>query len=321
LSKVKSIAFLLGCALVPTCLLAYVIWHAELVAAFDDVILFAAKQYGSVNRYSFGRWALPQNLPLKYLFPLAALLAAFTCARDWRTCFKDRLFRLSFAFGVAGFIGCYPRPDIVHIGFAVPLVCPLVAYSVGQLTRSWLLKYRYAAAAIVIGLCIPSVQSFSLESRKALFGERMATPRGDVTFLDAFTKGAGDLVARIEATPSTDAYFFYPYMPMLAFLTARQQVSRYEIFLPGYTLPIHYQEACVSALRDASWLVIDRTWMDRKFLKLIFPSMQDVEPPAAKRFEQALASGFEFVARDGPSFEMHRRVKAIDESVCHGIAE
>ena len=145
----------------------------------------------------------------------------------------------------------------------------------------------------------------------------MATPRGDVTFVSA-TNEWRELVGRIAATPSADGYFFYPYIPMLSFLTARQNVSRYELFIPGFTLPIQYQEACVSAVRHASWLVIDRTWTDRNFLKIMFPGMQDFEP--AKRFEQALASAFELVVREG-SFEMHRRVEAIDDSVCHRIAE
>ena len=145
----------------------------------------------------------------------------------------------------------------------------------------------------------------------------MATPRGDVTFVSA-TNEWRELVGRIAATPSADAYFFYPYMPMLSFLTARQNVSRYELFIPGFTLPIQYQEACVSAIRHASWLVIDRTWTDRNFLKIYSPRCKT--STAAKRFEQALASAFELVVREG-SFEMHRRVKAIDDSVCHRIAE
>ena len=36
--------------------------------------------------------------------------------------------------------------------------------------------------------------------------------------------------------------------------------------------------------------------------------------------ELALQTGFEFVARDGP-FELRRRVKTVDETVCAAIAE
>jgi len=68
-------------------------------------------------------------------------------------------------------------------------------------------------------------------------------PRGRVSLVPS---GALELVERIAATPSDDAYFFYPYMPMLPFLTARRHVSKYDVFTPDYTLPSQYQEACVS---------------------------------------------------------------------------
>ena len=48
--------------------------------------------------------------------------------------------------------------------------------------------------------------------------------------------------------------------------------------------------------------------------------MRDAAPPETKRFELALQSGFELVARDG-AFELRRRVKTVDETVCAGIAE
>jgi hypothetical protein len=48
--------------------------------------------------------------------------------------------------------------------------------------------------------------------------------------------------------------------------------------------------------------------------------MRDAEPPETRRFELALQSGFEFVARDGP-FELRRRAKAVNETVCASIAE
>jgi hypothetical protein len=107
---------------------------------------------------------------------------------------------------------------------------------------------------------------------------------------------------------------------MLPFLTARRHVSKYDVFIPGYTLPSQYKEACVSAMGSASWVVIDREWTDPKFLTRVFPGMRDPEPRETRRFEQALEKGFEFVARQG-AFEMRRRVPAVDKSVCAGIAE
>jgi hypothetical protein len=52
--------------------------------------------------------------------------------------------------------------------------------------------------------------------------------------------------------------------------------------------------------------------------------MRDAAPSEMERFELALQSGFELVARDG-AFEfrrrVRRRVKTVDETVCAGIAK
>jgi hypothetical protein len=317
--QAKLIAFALGSALIPMCLVAYVVAQGSVADAFDDVIVFATTRYASIQSVPFGYFVNDQNRPLKWLFPLVALLTLFLCVRDWRTSLHDRLFRSCAAFGLAGFIGCFPRPDIAHIAFATPLVCPLLAYCTNRIVASWPPKYRYALATLVISLCIPSVAAFSFVVHIALQGEPVATPRGRVTFLYNGTRG---LMAQIAATPSSDRYFFYPRMAMLPFLTAREQVSKYDVFIPGYTSPSQYQEACISALRHASWAVIDRNWTAPNFVRhrLNYPAMRDAEPPETKRFELALQIGFEIVARDG-AFELRRRVKTVNETVCAGIAE
>jgi hypothetical protein len=130
--------------------------------------------------------------------------------------------------------------------------------------------------------------------------------------------GVPELLARIAATPSGDAYFFYPYLPMLPFLAAREQVSKYDIFIPGYTLPSQYQDACISVMRHASWVVIDRSMTDPNVLKI--PAMRDAASQEKKRFERALNGGFELVAQEG-TFELHRRREGISDAVCAGIAE
>jgi hypothetical protein len=107
---------------------------------------------------------------------------------------------------------------------------------------------------------------------------------------------------------------------MLPFLTARQHVAKYDIFVPSYTTPSQYQEACVSAMRGASWVVIDRERTNPKWLKQTFPGLPDPQPRETKQFEQALETGFELVAREG-IFELRRCVPQADEKLCSGIAE
>ena len=182
-------------------------------------------------------------------------------------------------------------------------------------------RYRYlvvVVAGVVIGLCVPSTIYFLRISQEALRANVVPTPRGGVAFFDQ--PGAPELLARIAATPSGDAYFFYPLEAILPFLAAREQVSKYDVFMPGYTLPSQYQDACLSVMRHASWVVIDRRATDPKILKQAFPAIRDAEPQGTKRFEQALDSGFELVAQEGV-FELRRRREGISDAVCANITE
>src|SRR5262249_23227641 len=156
----------LGCSLAPVGLLAYVVWHHTLAAAFDDVIQFTATRYAPIQNVPFGAWADSGFGPLKYLFPLAALLTLLVCARHWRTGLRDHSLIPSAAFALAGFLGCFPRPDIGHISFAAPLACPLLACCITRLTQWWRpvwWQYRYLlviVTGVVIGLFVSSVLYF-----------------------------------------------------------------------------------------------------------------------------------------------------------------
>ena len=52
--RAQLIAYVLGCALVPAGLLAYVIGHHALAAAFDDVIRFTVGRYAAIQSVPFG---------------------------------------------------------------------------------------------------------------------------------------------------------------------------------------------------------------------------------------------------------------------------
>ena len=111
----------------------------------------------------------------------------------------------------------------------------------------------------------------------ARHAELVATPRGGVAFSKS-QRGAPELIARIAATPSKDRIFFYPYMPLMPFLTMRPQTSKYDIFTPGYTSPAQYKEACLSAIGSASWVVMDTKWTDPAFCEPFFPRCETQRP-------------------------------------------
>jgi len=314
--RTELIVYLLGAALAPIGLFAYVIEQDILAPAFNDVIHFTTERYASIQGVPFGYQAALQNFPLLYLFPLAALLAMAVSARDWRAAFRDHPLRICAVFGLAGFVGCYPRPDIGHISITAPLACPLLACCATRLTRSWRPVYRHAAAGVAIGLCAPSALAFSRISEEAVRAEIVSTPRGGVVFVGLPDQRS--LMARIAMTPYGQAYFFYPFMPLLPFLTAREHVSKYDVFVPGYTAPSQYREACISAIRHASWVVIDRRWTDRDFLRRNFPAMRDTEPQEIKRFDQALADSFELVVQEGP-YELRSGRQGLSDTACAEI--
>jgi 4-amino-4-deoxy-L-arabinose transferase-like glycosyltransferase len=305
--RVELIAYGLGCALVPAGLLAYLIWHHALAAAFNDVILQTAVRYAPAAIVPFGAFRDAQNFPLLYLFPLAAALVV----HDWRTCLHDRLLRSCTAFAIAAFIGCFPRADIVHIAFAAPLACPLLAAGMTRLSQRWPPAYRYTAAVVLIGLWTPAALSFS--SIATLRGKTVPAPRGDLLVIpDAHHSGASEMLVRLAQLPSGDAYFFYPFMPMLPFLSAREQISRYDFFYQGFTLASQYQDACVSVMSHASWVVMDRIHDSKQ--------AQDAQPREIRELERALDSNFELVAQEG-TFQLRRRREGISDGVCANIAE
>jgi hypothetical protein len=319
----QLLAYVFGCALAPAAALAYLLEQHTLVAAFDDVILYTAAHYTSVNKVPLGFGASRINVPLKYVFGIGALLTLIVCAFDWPAWFCDRRLRLCVALALAGFLGCFPRADIWHISFAAPLALPLLAFCMTRLTQSWRPAYRYAAAALLIALCLPSFRIVQGRARQLLAAEILSTPRGNVRPFDQFTahRGLPELLAAIAATPPGDAYFFYPYDALLPFLTGRAHVSKYDLFTPVYTTPAQYEEASRAVIRDASWVVVDRYWTDYNSWKDAFPSMPYARPRETARFEQALDSAFELSPNTNTgTFELRRRREGVSDSVCDGIA-
>jgi hypothetical protein len=239
------------------------------------------------------------------------------CVFGWRI-LGDRRLQLCSAFALAGFMGCFPRAGVTHIAFVTPLALPLLVLGLTKLGGCFRPVVRYAAVGVMIVLAIPSASAFLSIWRQALEAKLMWTPRGQAA---VFAPELPELLQQIAATPSADAYFFYPYMPMVAFLTARNDVAQYDIFVPEYTTPSQYQNACVSVMERASWTVIDRGWTDPKFLAWAFPAMRNTRPPEVSKFEQALDSAFELVAQDGSHELRRRRPAGVDASLCSDIAE
>ena len=107
---------------------------------------------------------------------------------------------------------------------------------------------------------------------------------------------------------------------MLPFLTGREHVSKYDIFVPEYTTPAQYQEACRSVIRDASWVVVDRLWEDPQGVEEVyFPRCRTRSRERRRGSSKPLDSAFELISNTG-TFELRRRRQGVSDSVCDGIA-
>lgn len=316
--RVELSVFVLGGLVIPVCLIGYLVWRHVFEAALDDVILFTARRYAPIQVLPFGSRANAQDYPLMMLFPIAGVLLFLVCARDWRACLSDRLLWLAAALGLAGFIGSFPRADVAHIAFNVPLALPLFALCVSRIATQWRPWMRHAVAAFAIMFCLPSALAFASMTEQTMRGEFVTTPRGNVALFA--TPGAPEIIARIAALPAGDKYFFYPFMPALPFLTEREDVSIYDVFTPGYTLPSQYRDACIAVLGRADWVVVDTRWTDPDYLKMVFPAMHDARPHETVAFEEALDRAFALVAREG-TFELRQRRDDVNESACVDVTK
>ena len=305
----------LGCAVVPLLLLGQVMWQGAFTAAFADVIIYTATRYASIQAVPFGTggdWFHPMVL----LPVVNVLLLAGVCIQDWRGCLRDRVLRTSAAAALAGFIAAHPRPDLVYLAYTMPLALPLTTCCIARLARIASQTTILACTACTCVITIAAARPL-IEIQAAIpAAVQTATTRGAVAFRE---DGAAAVVTRLAAEPEGERVFFYPYVPMLPYLTGRQQVSKYDVFTPFYTTDQQYAEACADVLREAPLALVDWRYADLDRLRTIYPAMP-VGPTAAKdALEAMLRSKFTSIWRHG-SFELLRRtgMDAAAEHPCPG---
>ncbi len=290
-----------GCAAVPLLTLAYILYQGSFAAAVADILIFSATRYASIQALPYGDGGGLLH-PLVLIHPLNFLLLAGVCWQDWRGCRHDRVLRTAAAFALAALVAAFPRPDLVHLGFTLPLALPLTAYCAIRLARTAAPTVTLVCTAAAIFLiCQAALPLIELLARDRT---HILTARGEAMF--PFPDPAA-LVTRLAAEPASERVFFYPYMPMVPYLTGRRQVSRYDVFVPYFTTDLQYQEACTQMLQQASLVVVDWRWADTAFLHQVFPAMPDGNTPAKDALEAVLRSGFAPVWHAG-SFEILRRI-------------
>jgi hypothetical protein len=290
--------------IVPVLLILYVASQGALSAAFDSVILYPLKQYAGIQSVAYGAGWDIQNLLIVLLFPAATILAVLHISRDWRAALHDRLLRLFVCSALAAFCGFSLRADIAHTTFAAPLIIPLLQYCLAPVFFSARL-FRLATVS-VIGLALGmSLTVFLTVALLTVRSPELQTPRGSVKVLRPDTSL---IIQRINDLPPKDTIFFYPFDPLLAFLTDRVNPSRLDVFIPNYTTVAEFENECRSVTRSAKWIVIDHGMIES--WERAYPAMRGRSaPPERLQFERALERAFSFSARDG-SFELRQTTDA-----------
>lgn len=314
-------ACLLGGLTVPVLCLAYIVLNGAFVPAYDDIVGFTLGRYSSIQSVPFGR-GFEWYHPFKSLFLVADGLALLMLVRNNRAALDDSKFRACVLFSLAGFAGVFPRPDAAHIMFTIPLVMPLIAYCALRLTEQWSVRSRWLALGIAMLWFIQPTAMFLIRSVIVFHAPVVETAAGPISLVDDEERpdmsGRGEIFRFIASTPADGRYLFYPYLPLLPFLAQRQDVSKNDIFVPGYTTRAQYFDACRAALQNAKWVILDRVWMNPVQLKASFPAMKDPHPPEVQAFEWAIQHNFSFVERAG-SLEVWRRVAATNVADCSKI--
>ncbi len=325
-SRLRSTA--LGIVLVPVALLSGLAVSGNLTRAFDDIVRYPAATYAATHSVAFGRSTTLADALLVVLMPVVLAGAAVIGARDhWgrerdALAWHDPMVRTAVVLALVALIGTYPRPDVAHIVFAVPLACPLVALVTRRGLAAFRGRTRLAVAGVVATIALAHVAYAVVLRQGILFGPKqtITTERGPaVRRPGSWTDNVGSLMARIHDVPPQEPFFFYPYMPMAPYLTARRHVAAFDMIMPGHTTPTQYHAACVQVLSDADWVVVDRAWTDPQRLRAIFPSVREPRPAETLAFEAALAEGFELVQRSG-TFELRRRTATASPRMCDAVA-
>jgi hypothetical protein len=279
--------FTAGCLVIPILICLYLVSRGSFAAAFADVILFPA------TRFSYDVWSVPyanggtRSNPLKYVHSIDAVMIVLVCVLGGRSAWSDRTLRSSAALALAGIIGIYPRPDLAHIAFTLPLSLPLTAYCLAAFAVRLRPKLVIVAAALVVLLELPNANKYYEAATQSLNATLTRTPRGFIALRDY---GAAELVGQLST--KAGAFFFYPNMPLLPYLMAKKQVSKYDVFVPFYTTAAQYGEATKDVLERASEIVVDTKWNNEEFLLRALPAMKPEKDKNKEEFERALYNCF-----------------------------
>jgi hypothetical protein len=270
------------------CVLVYLFWHGVLFFAFEQIVLYPLQHYSKIQDVPYGAFLTPQNFLQPFAFPVAAGLLFLICWREGLHVLREVQWRILLIFSITGLVGCFPRPDAVHIGFCVPLVLPLLAAEIDcLLSRNMVTRSgSIIGSALVILPVIPLLAVMNLSIR----APSVQTAAGNVKIVT--DDGTKEVISRFRDVAPADTIFFYPYDPLLPYLMGRNHPARLDILVPQYSTSDQYFEVCREVMDKADWIVFDNKISRPEFYRAVFPAMADPSPHEKVAFEEAMRAGF-----------------------------
>jgi len=321
-AHIRLVSTAAGMTVWPVAIGIYLVLTGAVAEAANDLIWFTSHRYAGIQDVPFGSFATWTDAATVAVFPVAFLLTGAAVAlKPHGAIWREPRGRAALALAIVGLVGAFPRPDIAHLSFTVPLACPLVALAARYVSERLGHPAGTLVSALVIGLCVLAVV-YATKRRMDVVAEPLetiATARGPVVRrAGPWTTDFAQLMATLDHVPPAVPIFVYPYLPLLPYLTGREQAASLDVMVPGYTTPEQFSETCARVVRDARWLVVDRTWSDPRKLRALFPTMPDHDPPERRAFEAAVAQAFDQIVHRSPTFEVRRRGTAAAGTLCPG---
>ena len=109
-----------------------------------------------------------------------------------------------------------------------------------------------AVGSLLIGLGLAGLAAAIAAAVTAHRAPDVATARGTIRAgADLPASDLAALVREIDGVPPGNAFFFYPYAPLLPYLTGRRHAAAVDVIIPGYTSAGQFREACARVAAEA----------------------------------------------------------------------
>jgi hypothetical protein len=233
--------FALGCVLVTSvCAGALQAQHA--LGAMLDHMLWTSRNYGSVNFMPYasrvGGYAqfwrglsgmqlasailVVFGLTIPAILPPAALISILAWRRRWLT--GQGAVRTLIVAGIALVLATYPRMDVAHLTYSVPVFYVLAAVIAFELHHRWLPVAGILSISLLATVFV--WWGVSQHFAQAILSTRVGTvraPPDDAALINGLE----------EQIPQGSGFFAFPYLPVSYFITLATNPTRYSYLQPG----------------------------------------------------------------------------------------